>query len=178
MPENETLRYNARNANGWRQIGERMDAGQSPTELFQLIRDEFYRTCQRVWRRWNELGIDPAQLFKAALTNPNALNGLIKQISNDSNARLLRDVAAELRDPNMERLIRSFLEAAWEEVEGPHLNLDGREEPKPLELVRQINLMFGRIVRALAKNQSRFPSRPPRREAPPDLDSRLGESLL
>lgn len=42
MPENEVLLPNSRNASRWRQIGERMDEGLSPTDAFPVIQNDFY----------------------------------------------------------------------------------------------------------------------------------------
>ena len=42
MPENETLLPDARNASRWRPVGRRMDEGQSPTDAFPEIQDQFY----------------------------------------------------------------------------------------------------------------------------------------
>ncbi len=78
-------------------------------------RRHFYRSCRKVSKQWRARGIDPGQLFVAALNDPKALRDLIKQASNDKNAQLLRDVAAELQDADMKGLICGFLNAAWKE---------------------------------------------------------------
>jgi hypothetical protein len=177
MPENETFLLDARSASRWRPVGERMDRGQPPAELFPEIQDNFFSSCKRVWRQWKARGIDPGQLFAAALNDPMALRDLIKQSSNDPNARLLRDVAAELQDADMERLIFGFLNAAWDEVEG-QLQINRRENAQSLEFRGQIQRMLNRIVTSLISNPSRFPNRPSRNELTLDLDTQLRESLL
>src|SRR5258708_5075881 len=132
MPENETLRYDARSASRWRPVGARMDAGQAATELFPVIQDNFYTSCQKVWKQWKALGIDPDHLFAVALSDPKALRDLIKRALNDQNAQLLRDVAAELQDAHMEGLIRGFLNAAWDDVER-QLQINQREDARSPE---------------------------------------------
>lgn len=52
MPENETLFRDARSANRWRPLCDRMDGGQAPTEAFPEIQNQFYASLQRVWRQW------------------------------------------------------------------------------------------------------------------------------
>ena len=177
MPENETLLYDARSASRWRPVGERMDGGQAPVELFPIIQDNFYTSCQKVWKQWKALGIDPGQLFAAALNDPKAMRDLIKQASNDRNAQLLRDVAAELQDADMEGLICGFLNAAWDDVEG-QLQINRRENARSMEFICQVQRMLNRIVSGLTSNPSRFPNRPSLNEPPLDLDTQLGESLL
>lgn len=177
MPENETLLYDARRANRWQRIGDRMDGGQVPSELFPDIQDQFYAACQKVWKQWKKQGIDAAQLFDAALTDPTALRNLIKQASFDQYARLLGDVAAEIQVADKEPLICGFVNAVWENVEG-QLQLDRRDEAQSLEFIGQVHRMLSHIVRGLFDNPSRFPNRPSRNEPPPDLDTQLGESLL
>lgn len=177
MPENETLVHDTRSASRWRPIRERMDRGQTPTELFPEIQDQFYAYGQKVWKQWKERGVDAAQLFDAARNDPQALRNLIKQASFDRNAQLLGDVAADIQDADMERLIRRFVDAVWEEVECL-LQLNRREEAQSLEFIRQSQRMLNRIVSSLLNNPSRFPNRPSRNEPLPDLDTQLGESLL
>ncbi len=67
MPENETLVFDARVASRWRPIGERLDKGESPTELFLEMQNQFYTSLQRAWKQWRGRGVDPDQLFDAAL---------------------------------------------------------------------------------------------------------------
>ncbi len=176
MPENETLLPDTRNASRWRPVGERMDEGQSPTDAFPVIQDQFYALLQNVWRQWRGRGVDPAQLFAAALHDPKAFQELLRQTGFDRNAQLLRDVATGLKDADMESLVRSFIDAAWESVQD-QLQLDRREETLSPEFLSRIQGMLDCICRRLLANLSRFPSRP-RKEPPPDLDTRLGESLL
>src|SRR5436309_3500805 len=109
MPENETLLHNGRNASRWRPVSEHLDRGKSPTKLFPEIEHQFYTLLQKVWKRWKRHGVDPGQLFHAALTDPQAMRDLIKQMSFDQNARLLQEVAANIQDTDNKRLIRDFL---------------------------------------------------------------------
>ena len=177
MPENETLLYDARSASRWRPFGERIDNGEAPSDLFPDIQDNFYSVFQKVWRQWKAARLDPRQLFDAALNDPMTLRDLIRQSSNDRNAQLLRDVAADLQDADMECLIRGFLNAAWEDVEG-QLQINRREEGRSSKFDGQIEQMLNRIVTGLLNNLSRFPNRPSRNEPPPDLDTLLGEPLV
>ncbi len=177
MPENETLLHDPRSASRWSPISARMDSGRSPTDLFPAIEHNFYASLQKAWKQWRKRGIDPGRLFNAAVNDPKTLQSLIKQSSHDRNAQLLRDVAAELREPDMKGLIRGFLNAAWEEVES-RLQINRRDNARPLEFISEVHRMLKHITRSLLKDQSRFPKRPPGNEPPPDLDTQLGESLL
>lgn len=177
MPENETLVYDPRSASRWRPVGERIDGGQAPVDLFPDIQSQFYRSLQKVWRQWRERGVDAKQLFDAALNEPKALQDLIKKLSYDPNARLLQDVATGSQEENMEQLIRDFLNAAWGDVE-TQLGLDRHYEAQSLEFMGQVQRMLSRIARCLSNDPSRIPNRPSRNEPPPDLDTQLGESLL
>jgi hypothetical protein len=176
MPENETLLTDSRIASRWRPIAEHMDEGQSPTDAFPVIQDQFYTQLQRVWRQWQARGVDPAKLFDVALNDHKAFQELLKQTGSDQYARLLQDVAAVLQDADLNTLVRSFVDAAWDSVRD-QLQLDRREDSLPHEFICQIQSMLGCICRRLLGNLSRFPSRS-RKEPPPDLDTRLGESLL
>ena len=177
MPENETLFRGAGGANRWRAASERMDGGQSPIEAFPEIQDQFYSCFRRVWRQWKDCGVAPCQLFDAALNDPAALEDLIRRTRHDGNARLLRDVANGLEAPDLEGLLRAFLDAAWE-APRDELRLDCREDALHTDFVNQVEVMLERMLRGLLHNPSKFPSRPSRKEPPPDLDTRLGESLL
>ena len=137
----------------------------------------FYISCQKVWKQWKAMGIDPGQLFDAALNAPKALRDLIKQAANDRGAQLLRDVAAEIQDADMEALICRFLDAAWDDVEG-QLQINRRENARSMDFIRKVQRMLNRIARGLLNNPSRFPNRPTRNELPLDLDTQLGQSLL
>jgi len=178
MPENESLIYDAKTASRWQPLSDRMDGGQMPNDMFGDIQDSFYLLCGKVWRRWKRFGVDPSQLFDAALNDPkNALPDLIKRVSYDGSAQLLRDVAAELPEADMEELMRRFFNAAWEDAEG-QLQLNRRDEARSPEFIEQVNEMLNRIVTSLLNNPSRFPNRPSRNEPPPDLDLMLGQNLL
>jgi hypothetical protein len=176
MPENETLLYDARSASRWRPIGESMDNGLPTNDAFPAIQDAFYGLFQSVWGQWRDRGVDAADLFRAALDDPNALRELIRQTNFDPNAQLLRDVALCLEDPDMEGLVGAFLDAAWDSAQA-QLQLDCREDTPSPEFTNQIQGMLDRIRRCLLNNLSRFPSRI-RREPPPDMGTRLGENLL
>lgn len=177
MPENETLFHDARSANRWRPVADRMDGGQTPTDAFPDIQNQFYSCLQRIWRQWKDSGVDPSELFEAALNDPGKLAELIRQTHFDSYAQLLRDVAAGLQDATLEGLIRAFLDAAWDAARD-ELRLDCRDDARSPEFTSQVEAMLDRILRGLLNNPSRFPSRPPRKDPPPDLDTQLGESLL
>ena len=123
------------------------------------------------------MGLDPSRLFDTALNDPRALRDLIRQAANDQNAQLLRDVAAEIEDANMETLICKFLHAVWDDVEG-QLQINRRENAMSIAFIGKVQRMLNRIARGLLNNPSRFPNRPSRNELPLDLDTLLGESLL
>ena len=177
MAENETLIFDAKTASRWQPLSERMDGGQMPNDMFGDIQDSFYRLCGKVWKQWKGFGVDPSQLFDVALNDPNALSHLIKRVSNDRSAQLLRDVAADLPGANMEELMHGFFNAAWEEAEG-QLQLNRRDEARSPEFIEQVNQMLNRIVTSLLNNPSRFPNRPSRNEPPPDLDFMVRQNLL
>jgi hypothetical protein len=177
MPENETLFHDARSANRWRPVCDRLDGGQTPTEAFPEIQNQLYSCLQRVWRQWKDTGVDPSQLFEAAQHNPGRLAELIRQTHFDSYAQLLRDVASGMQDATSEGLIRAFLDAAWDAARD-ELRLDCREDAQSSNFIKGVEAMLERMVRGLLNNPSRFPARPPRKDPPPDLDTQLGENLL
>ncbi len=163
MPENETLIHDGRTVSRWRPLRERLDGGLEPTEAFPAIQNEFYAWLQtrlsdlklqpqNVWRQWKGRGVDPADLFAAALNAPNLLGELIRQARFDRNARLLRDVAAGLQDADMEGLIGAFLDAAWDSAHG-QLQLDCREDTLSPEFMNRIQGMLGRIRQSLLNNR-------------------------
>ena len=149
-----------------------------PAELFSQIEDEFYASGQKVWKQWKQKGIDPAQLFDAVLNDSKLARDLIRKAGNDESARLLREVAVEIQEADMERIVHHFLDAAWQEVETNHLQINRREGALSLEFEGQLQRMKNRILSALLKNPSRFPSRPSRNDPPPDLDAQLREPLI
>lgn len=177
MAENETLIHDERSASRWHPVGLMLDQGRSLVEVFPEMELGFYASLKRVWRRWREKGIEPRELFKAALNDPQALQRLIRQSGNDPNARLLSDVASALAFPDLKTLVREFLNRAWEDVE-KQVQANRRQEDRPLEYVRLGQQLIARIIKRLQKNLSRFPSPPSQKRPPPDLDTQLGQSLL
>ena len=93
MPENETLLYDARSASRWRRISESMDNGLPTNDAFPAIQDAFYGIFQNVWRQWQVRGVDAADLFQAALNDPNKLHELIRQTNYNQDAQLLDSVS-------------------------------------------------------------------------------------
>lgn len=177
MPENETLMGDRRSASRWRLVRERLDQGATPLELFPEIEKLFYRSLQKVWECWRTRDVDPARLFNAALDDPSALRVLIKQLSFDPNARLLRDVSIASQCAGIEQLICKYLSAAWGGVE-TQIGLHCHGESQSVEFTQKVQRMLNRIAQRLIENPSRIPNRPQRDERPPDLDTQLSESLL
>ena len=177
MPENETLVHDARNASRWRAICERMNGGLTPIDAFPDIQRQFYLSFRRAWRQWIDRGLDPGQLFEAALNDRGRLELMIRQANFDENARLLRDVAVGLQDRSLGDLIQAFLGAAWDNPRS-QLRLDCLENSPPSGFNRLVDGMLKRMLRGLLKDPSRFPSQPPRKAPKPSLDLQLGESLL
>jgi len=129
MPENETLAFDATSANRWGPIRDGLDQGLSIGEVFPDIQDQFYRSCQRVWRQLKNCGVDPGELFEAAVGDPRRLAELIRQTRNDPSARLLRDIATSLPDATRDVLMRRFLLALFDDLR-PYLRLDCREDAR------------------------------------------------
>jgi hypothetical protein len=77
MPENETLLNHARSASRRRSLGEGMDGGMAPTEVFPAIQNQLYALFQNVWRQRRARGVD------AAPDGPDSLHELIRQTRND-----------------------------------------------------------------------------------------------
>ncbi len=86
-----------------------MDGGQTPVELFSEIQDNFYASCQKAWKQWKTLGIDPGELFAAALNDMKALRNLIKKAANDRNAQLLSRTRTLMRLTSSLKLTRGEL---------------------------------------------------------------------
>jgi hypothetical protein len=177
MPENETLFPDARTANRWRPIGDRMDGGQTSIQAFPEIQKQFYKGLQRVWRQWTEKGVNPGLLFDAALNDLDRLVELVKQTGFHSYAQLLRDVAAGLQDATPEILLRAFLNAAWE-VPCRELRINCREDAQSPDFKRQVDTMLDRMCRLLVNKPSRFPPLPPRKAPRQDLETQLAVNLL
>lgn len=176
MPENEILLPNSRSASRWRSICDRRDGGLSPIQAFPEIQRQFYAGFRRAWRQLHHNGVDPGELFAAALSDPARLRRLIRQTRCDY-AQLLGDVAAGLEGATLEELVRVFLEAAWE-VACDNLQFNCREEAQSTEFIALADSMLDRMARGLLRNPSRFPNRPPRKDPPLDLDTQLSENLL
>ncbi|MBS0262438.1 MAG: hypothetical protein JSS02_10850 [Planctomycetes bacterium] len=177
MPENESLFIDSKRASRWRPIADRLDLGEKAIEQFPEIERQFYTALKNTWDGWQRRGIDPRQLFHSALHEPSNFSELRKRATNDEFVLLLRDVVAvNLQTGDMNQLVADFLDAAWSEV-SRQLQLNRRGECSP-ELNALVQFMLRRIGRSLGDDLARFPRRPNRRNAPVDLDSQLGESLL
>lgn len=177
MPENETLTHDAGTASRWRPIAHRLDGGATPSELFAEIQTEFYRLFQRLWKQWKRRGVDPAQLFDAALNSGTDFRDILRRLANDSYARFLYEVARDTESADRERLIQEYVEEVWKNAEG-ELQLNRRDESRSLEFTAHVQRMLSRIIGSLIADPSRIPSQPPRSEPPSDLDTELNRSLL
>lgn len=177
MPETELLTSDSKTASSWDPICRRLNVGQSAHQQFEEIQRAFYQVLQRVWKQWKRSGVDAGQLIAAALDDPLALKELVSKSKNHPYARLLQEIT--LADPDLGRevLLREFLDASWN-VARSKMQLDSRDEMNCGEFSNQIEKMLGRMLRALLKNPSKSPNCPPGKSPPPDLDSRLDESLL
>ena len=131
MAENETLNPDVRTANRWYPLMARLDHGESPSDMFQDLEIEFYCSLRRVYKRWEDRGVDPAELFDAALNDPRALRDLIKKTRFCDYAKLLKDVVAVEPALNRDQLLGSWLNAVWESVRSL-LQLD-RHEASPAD---------------------------------------------
>lgn len=176
MPENETLMPDNRSASRWKPISDRIDNSHSPVDELPNIQSQFYAQLRGIWKKWKSRGVDPARLFEAVLTDQRAFHDLLRQTNNDPDARLLREVAVSLESADMETLICDFLAAAWESVEA-QLHLGRHGESSSPEFQGEVQHMLDGLHRHLIVDQSRIP--PCRSKVPsPDLDARLGESLI
>jgi hypothetical protein len=176
MPENETLSPDARTASRWQPLRDRVAGGESPDQIFPDLQEQFYRSLRRVFKQWKARGVDPKQLLEAAVTGPAALNDLVARARNDEFARLLQDAIAGEKNPNLEVVVRSFLDSVWEQVRG-QLQVDCREDGVSDTFLSRVGQMLERLVMGLLKDPSRVPRRPPNKESPPDIDDILDEPL-
>jgi hypothetical protein len=176
MPENETLTPNTPNASRWQPLRDRLAGGESPDAIFPDLQDQFYRALKHVFEQWKDRGVDPQQLFEAALNKPAMLRDLVSRMRNDEFAKLLQDGIAGESNQNLEGVIRSFLYGVWEDVRGL-LQLDCREDGVPVTFFNSVDQMLERLIRSLLKDPSRIPRRPSKNKPPLDIDDLLGESL-
>lgn len=175
MPENEVLFPDARCANRWHPLRERFGR-ESADEIFPDFQEQFYLALRRIFARWKARGIDPKQLFEAALHGSVQLRDLVNRIRNDQYARLLQDSIAGEQNPNLEVVLRSFLRSVWDNVRD-QLQIDCLEGGVPDTFLSRVDQMLERLTRGLLKDPSRIPRRPPKNKPPPDIDDTLGEPL-
>jgi len=176
MPENETLFPDARTASRWQPLRDRIARGESPDAVFPDLQEQFHRALKRVFKLWKDRGVDPKDLFEAAQNDPAVLRDLIGQTWNDEFARLLQDATAGETSPDLEGVLRCFLDSVWEQIRG-HLQIDCLDGGVPDSFLNRIDQMLERMIRSLLKNPSRPPRRPTNIKPPPDIDDMLGESL-
>lgn len=177
MAENETLIHEERSASRFHPVTLMLDQGRSLVEVFPEMERGLYAIFKHAWKRWRANGVEPRELFKAALNDPQALQRLIRQSGNDPNARLLADVASDLGFPDLKTLVKGFLNRVWEDVER-QVQVNRRHDDRPLDYMLLSQKLIGRIMNKLQKNLSRFPNPPSQKKPPPDLDTQLGQSLL
>jgi hypothetical protein len=177
MPENETLFPDARAASRWQPLRERMAKGESPNEIFPDFEEKFYAALRRVFKQWLKRGVDPKQMFEAAMDNDRSvLRDLMNRVWNDDYARLLQDATSGEESLNLEAVLRLFLNSVWDYVRD-HLQIDCREGGVPDAFLKRVDQMLDRLIRGLLQNPSRVPRRPRHNKPPPDIDDTLGESL-
>ncbi len=158
MPENETLYPDTQSVNRWRPLRDRIAGGESPDVLFPEFQEEFYRSLRKVFDQWKRHGVNPGQVFAAALNDPVRLRKLVQQTWNDEHAILLRDCIDGEEPSNLEEVIRSFLNSKWEIVRD-QLQVDCREDGVPGTFLNSVNRMIDKLTRELIDNPSRMPCR-------------------
>jgi hypothetical protein len=177
MPENETLFPDARTASRWQALKERIAGGESPNEIFPDFEEKFYAALRRVFKQWVKRGVDPKQLFEAALDGDRSIvRDLVNQVGNDDYARLLLDATSGKENLNLEEVLRLFLNSTWDYIRD-HLQIDCREGGVPDAFLKRVDQMLDRLIRGLLKNPSRVAARPRQMKPPPDIDDTLRESL-
>jgi hypothetical protein len=177
MPENETLFPDARTASRWQPLKERIAGGESPNQIFPDFEDEFYSALRRVFKEWAKHGVNPKEMFEAALNKDcSVLRDLVNQVWNHDYARLLQNATSANECPDLESVLRLFINSAWDRVRDL-LQIDCREGGIPDAFLKRVDQMLGHLVRGLLGNPSRIPPRPHGHKRPPDLDDTLSESL-
>lgn len=175
MPENETLIPDAKTASRWRPLRERLDRGEELIDLFPEIEREFYGCVQAIFRQWRGYGVDPAEFFAAATNDREALHSLVQKVRHHDYARLLVDVVAAERGADLDRVIRCWIDAAWESARA-QTQVDRHEASRRGDFAGRVDRMLGRLSRQIAKDPSQSPRRPPR-DKPLDIDDILGLDL-
>ncbi len=176
MPENETLTSDPRTASRWRSLRERLDRGDLPIDLFPEIQREFHNCLRAVYRQWRARGVDPVRLFAAAVADREALLRLVQEARRHDYAQLLRDVAASERDADLGRVVRCWLDLAWDYAR-TQLQVDRHGGGRHGDFSERAGQMLDHLARGLVENPSRIPRRPSRAK-PPVLDELLGLDLL
>lgn len=177
MPENETLTDDPRKARRFRPLADRLERGESPPEVFVDIQKNFYKMIGNISKQWKKCGVQPEQLFEAAVRDREKFGQLLRQTRNDSTARVLKDAAAGESSANRQTVIRNFIDLAWERVRA-QLRVDCLPVDKREDILQRARPMLDRLAADLERDPSRMP-RCPRRVGPsPNIDDILGESLL
>jgi hypothetical protein len=176
MPENETPISDPRTASRWRPLRERLDRGDLPIDLFPEIQREFYNCLRAVYRQWRACGVDPARLFAATVADREALHRLVHEARRHDYAQLLRDVVASERNADLGRVIRCWLDLAWDYAR-TQLQVDRHGEGRHGDFSGRVGRMLDHLACGLVEDPSRIPRRPSRAK-PPILDELLGLDLL
>lgn len=175
MPEHELLNPDLQTASRWRSLKERLDQGDVLLDLFPEIEKEFYRCLRAVFKQWRDCGADPAQLFAAAVNDRVALARLVQQARRHDYARLLLDVAATERDADLGRVVRSWLDLAWDSAR-TQLQVDRHGEGRRGAFPERTSRMLDRLSSRITADPSRIP-RCPAGSKPLDVDGFLAIPL-
>jgi len=177
MPENETLFPDARTASRWQPLKERIAGGESPNEIFSDFEDNFYAALRRVFKQWAKRGVNPKQMFEAALNEDRSvLRDLVNQVWNHDYARLLQYATSGEKSLHLDTVLRLFLNSAWDRIRDL-LQIDCREGGVSDAFLKRVDQMLDCLRRGLLKNPSRVPNYPRQNKPRPDIDDALGEPL-
>jgi hypothetical protein len=177
MPENETLFPDARTASRWQPLRERIERGESPEQIFLDYQDQFYRMLKSVFKQWKDQGVEPEQLFEAALDgDPTVLTDFVNRTGNNEFARLLQDAISGKTDLDRAAVIRLFLNSACDYARD-YVRVDCHEDGVTDAFLKGVNKMLDRLICGLRKNPSRVPNRPPQNKPPRDINDALDELL-
>lgn len=179
MAENETITIDGRTASRWRPVRDRISSGESLSDCFADIQDQFYQGLRRACRLMAKRGVPLDCLLTTALERPEDLETLVRQTRNEDYACLLLEVVRNQSFLSLEHLTPAWLSAVLDSVRDS-LQLDLNGHSMDTAFNGKIDAMLDRMARLIAQNPSRIPPRPRTAAGRPsdDLGTTLGKSLL
>lgn len=180
VAENETLTVDGRTASRWEPTRQRISSGDSLSDCFLDVQQEFYLGLRRAHRLMAKRGVPLETLLTTAYERPEDLEALVRLTCCQDYARLLLDVVRGGQVfLSLEQLVAAWLSAVWDVIRDLlQLDLNGHADDAGFNA--RIQSMLNRLARLIARNPARIPNLPrrPDGQPPDDLDDTLKRSIL